>query len=103
MRWRPPATGSKRRPGGQQALDEIVATFEVDGHDLIGKYEGGLRLWQEFTLRIPENQLLDLVQLDISLDEDPVAYFNRTGNVTTSRLGLKIGFSVESFALVPLL
>lgn len=86
--------------------DDVVATFEVDGHDLIGKFvtdedaaEGGLKLWQEFTLRIPENQLLDLVQLDISRDTDPVAYFNRNGNVTTSRLGLKIGFSVENFAL----
>ncbi len=85
---------------------DIVATFEVDGHKLIGKHvideaaaEGGLKLWQEVMLRIPENQLLDLVQLDISLDDDPVAYFNRTGDVTTSRLGLKIGFSVETFAI----
>jgi len=85
---------------------DVVATFEVDGHDLIGKHvtdvaaaEGGLRLWQEVMLRIPQNQLLDLVQLDISLDTDPVAYFNRSGNVTTTRLGLKIGFSVETFAL----
>lgn len=86
--------------------DDIVATFEVDGHDLIGKFvvdeaaaEGGLKLWQELTLRVPENQLLDLVQLDISLDDDPVAYFNRHGDVTTKRRGLKIGFSVESFEL----
>lgn len=85
---------------------DVVATFEVDGHDLIGKHvtdiaaaEGGLRLWQEVMLRIPENQLLDLVQLDISLDTDPVAYFNRNGNVTTTRQGLKIGFSVENFEL----
>ncbi|MBL4684576.1 MAG: hypothetical protein JKY37_08315 [Nannocystaceae bacterium] len=84
----------------------VVATFEVDGHDLIGKFvtdvaaaEGGLKLWQEFTLRIPENQLFDLVQLDIYLDNDPIAYFNRNGNVTTRRLGLKIGFSVDIFAL----
>lgn len=86
--------------------DDIVATFEVDGHDLVGKHvtdiaaaRGGLKLWQEFTLRIPENQLQDLVQLDIYLDTDPVAYFNRNGNVTTKRLGLKIGFSVENFEL----
>lgn len=85
---------------------DVVATFEVNGHDLIGKHvtdvaaaEGGLKLWQEVMLRIPENQLLDLVQLDISLDTDPVAYFNRSGNVTTTRLGLKIGFSVDIFAL----
>ncbi|MBV1861546.1 MAG: hypothetical protein KUG77_24220 [Nannocystaceae bacterium] len=85
---------------------DVVATFEVDGHDLIGKHvtdiaaaQGGLKLWQEVMLRIPENQLLDLVQLDISLDTDPVAYFNRNGNVTTTRVGLKIGFSVETFAL----
>ncbi len=85
---------------------DIVATFEVDGHDLIGKHvtdvaaaEGGLKLWQEVMLRIPENQLLDLVQLDISLDSDPVAYFNRTGAVTTTRKGLKIGFSVATFAI----
>lgn len=86
--------------------DDIVATFEVVGHGLVGKHvtdstaaEGGLKLWQELTLRIPENQLQDLVQFDIYLDSDPVAYFNRTGNVTTKRLGLKIGFSVENFAL----
>lgn len=85
---------------------DVVATFEVDGHDLIGKHvtdvaaaEGALKLWQEVMLRIPENQLLDLVQLDISLDTDPVAYFNRNGNVTTTRQGLKIGFSVETFAI----
>ncbi|MGH1342495.1 MAG: hypothetical protein ACRBN8_13125 [Nannocystales bacterium] len=85
---------------------DVVATFEVDGHELVGKHvtdlaaaEGGLRLWQEVMLRIPENQLLDLVQLDISLDTDPVAYFNRNGNITTTRRGLKIGFSVENFAL----
>jgi len=86
--------------------DDIVATFEVDGHQLTGKFvtdsdaaQGGLALWQELTLRVPENQLLDLVQLDIYLDTDPVARFNRTGNVTTKRLGLRIGFSVENFAL----
>ena len=85
---------------------DILATFEVDGHDLVGKFvrdvpaaQGGLKLWQEFTLRIPENQLLDLVQLDIYADTDPVAYFNRTGNVTTERLGLKLGFSTLNFEL----
>ncbi|MEM6988843.1 MAG: hypothetical protein AAF721_00050 [Myxococcota bacterium] len=84
--------------------DDVVATFEVSGHALVGKHvtdedaaRGGLRLWQEFTLRIPENQLLDLVQLDIYLDDDPVATFNRRGDVTTSRQGLKIGFSVDNF------
>ncbi len=85
---------------------DVVATFEVDGHDLIGKHvtdvsaaEGGLALWQEITLRIPANQLADLVQLDIYLDTDPVAYFNRNGNVTTERQGVKLGFSVENFEL----
>ncbi|MEQ9499437.1 MAG: hypothetical protein RIT81_21305 [Deltaproteobacteria bacterium] len=83
---------------------DTVAIFEVDGHALIGKHvtdvaaaEGGLRLWQEITLRIPQNQLLDLVQFEISLDTDPVAYFNRRGAVTTQRYGLKLGFSVENF------
>ncbi len=86
--------------------DDTIAIFEVDGHALIGKHvddpvaaERGLLLWQEFTTRIPENQLGDLVQFEISLDEDPVAYFNRTGDVTTERDGLKIGFSVASFEL----
>ena len=86
--------------------DDIVATFEVDGHDLVGKYvvdedaaRKALPLWQELTLRIPENQLQDLVQLDISLDTDPAAYFNRTGDTTASRPGLKIGFSVVNFGL----
>jgi len=85
---------------------DVVATFEVDGHALIGKHvldeaaaQGGLRLWQEITLRIPENQLSDLVQLDIYTDTDPVAYFNRTGSTTTQRTGLKLGFSVENFTL----
>ena len=85
---------------------DVVAIFEVDGHDLIGKHvideaaaEGGLKLWQELTLRIPANQLGDLVQFEISLDQDPVAYFNRNGNVTTDRTGLKLGFSVENFSL----
>lgn len=83
---------------------DVVATFEVDGHALIGKHvtdveaaEGGLKLWQEIALRIPANQLGDLVQLDIYTDTDPVAYFNRTGGVTTQRQGLKLGFSVENF------
>ncbi|MEQ8277979.1 MAG: hypothetical protein RMA76_28015 [Deltaproteobacteria bacterium] len=83
---------------------DTVAIFEVDGHALIGKHvtdvaaaEGGLKLWQELTLRIPENQLLDLVQFEISLDTDPVAYFNRRGAVTTERYGLKLGFSVDNF------
>ena len=85
---------------------DTVATFEVMGHQLIGKHvideaaaEGGLRLWQELTLRIPENQLGDLVQLDIYTDTDPVAYFNRTGSTTTERQGLKLGFSTENFTL----
>lgn len=84
--------------------DDTIAIFEVDGHALIGKHvddeeaaRNGLKLWQEFTTRVPANQLADLVQFEISLDEDPVAYFNRTGNVTTSRDGLKIGYSVASF------
>ncbi|MCH9682178.1 MAG: hypothetical protein K0V04_12140 [Deltaproteobacteria bacterium] len=91
-------------PSLDSGEDDVVATFEVNGHRLIGKHvvdvaaaEGGLKLWQEITLRIPDNQLLDLVQLDISRQTDPVAYFNRTGDVTTRRPGLKIGFSVESF------
>lgn len=94
----------------QPSLDdcdpETVAIFEVDGHDLVGKYvtdrdaaEQGLRLWQELVLRVPENQLLDLVQFEISTDTDPVAYFNRTGDITASRYGLKIGFSTANFAL----
>ncbi len=93
-------------PSLDPSNDDVVATFEVDGHALIGKFvrdddaaRGGLRLWQEFTLRIPENQLMDLVQLEIYLDDDPVAIFNRTGDVTTSRQGLKIGFSVDNFLL----
>ncbi|MBX2798057.1 MAG: hypothetical protein KTR31_10320 [Myxococcales bacterium] len=92
----------------QPSLDdgdsETVAIFEVDGHDLVGKFVsdrdaalGGLVLWQELTLRIPENQLLDLVQFEISTDTDPVAYFNRTGDITASRYGLKLGFSTENF------
>ena len=84
---------------------ETVAIFEVDGHKLIGKHvtdtsaaESALKLWQEVTLRIPENQLRDLVQFEISTDNDPVAYFNRTGNITTERYGLKIGFSTKVFS-----
>lgn len=83
---------------------ETIAIFEVDGHDLIGKHvddreaaQRGLLLWQEFTTRIPANQLADLVQFEISTDEDPVAYFNRNGDVTTTRQGLKIGYSTASF------
>ena len=94
------------QPSLEDACDEeVVAVFEVSGHDLVGKYvvdreaaEGGLRLWQELVLRMPENQLRDLVQFEISTDTDPVAYFNRTGDTTASRAGLKIGFSTESFA-----
>lgn len=85
---------------------DTKAIFEVDGHQLIGKFvrdtaaaEGGLKLWQEITLRIPENQLRDLVQLDIYGRTDPTAIFNRTGDVTTERAGLRIGFSTQNFGL----
>ena len=84
--------------------EDTVAIFEVDGHKLIGKHvtdpeaaAGGLKLWQELTLRFPENQLRDLVQFEIFTSTDPTAIFNRTGKVTTQRSGLKIGFSVENF------
>lgn len=93
-------------PGLDGGDPDKVAIFEVDGHKMIGKFvrdrtaaEGGLKLWQEIMLRVPENQLRDLVQLDIYLDTDPVAYFNRTGQVNTNRYGLKIGFSTRSFEL----
>ncbi|MEM6531900.1 MAG: hypothetical protein AAF654_04720 [Myxococcota bacterium] len=83
---------------------DTVAIFEVNGHRLIGKHVtdrnaalGGLKLWQEITTRIPENQLLDLVQLDIYEDTDPIAIFNRTGRVTTERSGVRLGFSTENF------
>lgn len=85
---------------------DTLAIFEVDGHALIGKHVedpaaalGGLRLWQEVMLRIPENQLRDLVQLEFYSDTDPVAYFNRRGAVTTQRYGLKLGFSTKNFDL----
>jgi hypothetical protein len=83
---------------------ETVAIFEVNEHQLVGKFvrdasaaESGLKLWQELTLRIPSNQLRDLVQFEISTDTDPVAYFNRNGDVNTKRFGLKIGFSTANF------
>lgn len=96
----------------QPSLDDgdpdVVAIFEVDGHDLVGKFvsdvaaaEQALGLWQEVVARIPENQLLDLVQLEVSTDPDPAAYFNRTGDVTASRMGLKLGFSTELFSRNP--
>ena len=83
---------------------ETVAIFEVDQHRLVSKFvidrqaaEDGLKLWQELIMRIPANQLRDLVQFEISTDTDPVAYFNRTGRVTSQRNGLKLGFSTANF------
>ena len=85
---------------------DTVAIFEVNGHQLIGKHvrdrtaaEGGLKLWQELTTRIPENQLLDLVQFNIYTRTDPIAIFNRRGDVQTKRNGLKLGFSTRQFEL----
>ena len=81
-----------------------LATFEVLGDQLIGKFvrdeeaaRGGLRLWQEVVLRIPTNQRYDLVQFDIFEGGTQAAYFNRTGRITTERYGLKIGFNVNTF------
>ena len=98
------STRFQTSPPSMMTTPETVAIFEVDGHDLVGKFvldpvaaAEGLRLWQELVMRIPENQLLDLVQFEISTNPDPVAYFNRTGDITASRYGLKIGFSTENF------
>ncbi|MEO0813510.1 MAG: hypothetical protein AAFY60_11660, partial [Myxococcota bacterium] len=97
--------GIPDNPGLNDGDPDTVAIFEVNGHRLIGKHVtdrdaalGGLKLWQEITTRIPENQLLDLVQLDIYEDTDPVAIFNRTGRVTTDRPGVKLGFSTLNFS-----
>lgn len=83
---------------------ETVAIFEVDRHRLVSKFvtdraaaQEGLKLWQEIVLRIPSNQLRDLVQFEVSTDTDPVAYFNRRGRVTTQRNGLKLGVSTANF------
>ena len=83
---------------------DTLAIFEVDGDDLIGKFvrdeaaaEGGLRLWQEVVLRIPANQRVDLVQFEIFHNSGQSAIFNRTYDITTHRMGLKLGFHVENF------
>jgi hypothetical protein len=84
---------------------DTKAIFEVEGGDtLVGKFvrdqaaaEGAMRLWQEIRLRIPANQLRDLVQFEVYGRTDPTALFNRTGDITTSRAGLKIGFSTQNF------
>ena len=97
--------GIPNNPGLDDGDPDTVATFEVNGHQLIGKHVttraaalGGLKLWQEITTRIPENQLLDLVQLDIFEDTDPIAIFNRTGRGTTDRPGVKLGVSTLNFS-----
>lgn len=90
------------------ALDDgdkdTLATFEVCGDVFVGKYvrnreaaEKGLLMWQEVVLRIPANQRRDLVQFEIYQNSGQAAIFNRTGDITTQRQGLKIGFHVDTF------
>lgn len=84
--------------------EDVLAVFEVDGDALVGKWvrdpeaaRAGLAMWREVVLRIPVNQRLDLVQLDIFTGRSQAAYFNRTGDIRTDRYGLKIGFHLDTY------
>jgi hypothetical protein len=88
---------------------DTLAAFEVDGDRLIGKFvrdaeaaESALDLWQELVLRIPVEQRLDLVQLDVYGDTDPVAWVDGTGvGNQVGRYGFTIAFSTENFVRDP--
>jgi len=60
--------------------------------------EQAMLLWQELVLRIPTDQRLDLVQLDIYDDDDPVAWVDGTGvGNQVGRYGFTVAFSADNF------
>lgn len=92
-------------PALADANDNTLAAFEVDGDRLIGKFvrddaaaEQAMLLWQELVLRIPTDQRLDLVQLNIYDDDDPVAWVDGTGvGNQVGRYGFTVAFSADNF------
>ena len=82
-----PVASSEPPPSNQ-----ILASFEVDGDQLIGVHyqdraiaEASLRLWQELVLRIPTNQRLDLVEFRIFEGSDRSGYVDNGGTESSSQ------------------
>jgi hypothetical protein len=76
--------------------------FEVDGDSIVGKHvadaESGaaaLILWQELVLRIPTNQRLDLVELNVITTSDPAGFMSGTTQSPTGRYGYALSVTAD--------
>lgn len=81
--------------------DRIVV-FEVDGDSIVGKYvadpasgAAALILWQELVLRIPTNQRLDLVELNVISTSDPAGFMSGTTQSPTGRYGYALSVTAD--------
>ena len=105
----PPALELAAIPVRAELLEEdgdAVVAFEVDGDELLSvayhdraAAEAALELWRELVFRIPTNQRLDLVQLEITRGSDPAGSTDNSGTGgRAGRFGAVLSFSRDLLA-----